>query len=147
MPAPVVVPTETFHTSLATAETASAAPPPLLAPEQTEAAMSTANALRVVVRMIDLDGQPLADATFCVFKPGVAPLPGQIRRQDVLLLRRTNSGGLFDSDQIGTRLAPGIYRVKAVHHDYASFETEMLLSEGSTPGIGVLTFRLAPENQ
>jgi hypothetical protein len=98
--------------------------------------------LRVVVKVTDHLGSVLPEVSFCVFKPGVTPAPGQIRKEDTLILAKTDVRGLYDSQWTGTRIPAGLYHVKAVRPGYVTFEGNMELREGTTPGLAVLSFRL-----
>jgi hypothetical protein len=109
--------------------------------------------LRVVVKVTDADGVPLAGSSLGIFASGVNPAPGRVRREDAFALGRTNARGIFDAsrpEDAGSNnstllIPPGRYVVKVVKEGYRSFVDEVEIREGSQPGFAVLSFRLAKE--
>jgi Caspase domain len=106
------------------------------------AASVAAGSLRVVVRVTDASGNPLPDAFFCVFRPGIVDRAAKISPADTLLLGKTDRRGIFDSDQLSVRIPAGAYRVKVVRDGYAVFDDQRELREGSQAGTAVLSFKL-----
>jgi hypothetical protein len=109
--------------------------------------------LRVVVKVTDADGVPLAGTSLGIFGRGVNLAQGHVRREDAFALGRTNAKGIFDAsrrEDMGATnstilIPPGRYVVKVVKEGYRTFIDEVEITEGSQPGFAVLSFRLAKE--
>ncbi|MFL6283792.1 MAG: caspase family protein, partial [Pyrinomonadaceae bacterium] len=81
--------------------------------------------LKVLMLVMNADGKLLDNCSFAVFKPGVVPVKGEIKREDILLLGRTNEHGYFDSSERNMSIKPGTYPVKIVREGYQSFVSEV----------------------
>lgn len=145
------VPGETAATQTAaqTAAPAPATPPGPGASAQASptaaAAPAPAEPLRVLMMVTNDVGRLLDKCSFAIFKPGVVPVKGEIKREDILLLGRTNEAGYFDSAEKGASLKPGTYPVKVVREGYQSFVSTMEVRQGNVAGYAVLAVRLKAE--
>lgn len=101
--------------------------------------------LRVLMLVMNTEGKLLDKCSFAIFKPGVVPVKGEIKREDILLLGRTNEKGYFDSAARGTSIKPGTYPVKVVREGYQSFISTMEVMQGQKAGYAILAVRLAAE--
>jgi hypothetical protein len=102
--------------------------------------------VRVVVKVTETTGAPLQDCAFVVFKPGIVPPPqGQITKEHALIIGRTDSRGLYSSQDDKTLIPPGTYRVKVVRKGYQSFEGEVPVRAGREAGTAVLAVQLKRE--
>jgi hypothetical protein len=138
-----------------TAETASAAATPAAAASAASAPAAVpaaapvtapAEPLKVLLLVTDATGKLLDKCSFAIFKPGIKPVKGEIRREDILMLGRTNADGIFDSDAKGVTIAPGTYPVKVVREGYETFLSTLEVKQsGKKAGYAVLAFRLAAE--
>ena len=95
--------------------------------------------------VMNADGKLLDNCSFAVFKPGVVPVKGEIKRADILLLGRTNEHGYFDSSEKNMSIKPGTYPVKIVREGYRSFVSEVEVRQGKKAGYAILAVRLAAE--
>ena len=95
--------------------------------------------------MTDATGKLLDKCSFAIFKPGVTPVKGEIRREDILMLGRTNQDGVFDSEAKGVTIEAGTYPVKVVREGYKTFLSTLEVRQGPKAGYAVLAFRLASE--
>lgn len=93
----------------------------------------------------DPAGRLLDKCSFAIFKPGVKPVKGEIKREDILMLGRTNENGMFDSDAKGVTIAPGTYPIKVVREGYQTFLSTLEVRQGAKAGYAVLAFRLTAE--
>ncbi|MFL6285013.1 MAG: PEGA domain-containing protein, partial [Pyrinomonadaceae bacterium] len=75
----------------------------------------------------------------------VVPVKGEIKREDILLLGRTNEHGYFDSSERNMSIKPGTYPVKIVREGYQSFVSEVEIRQGQKAGYAILAVRLAAE--
>jgi hypothetical protein len=110
-----------------------AAPAPLTGP------------LKVLLLVTDSTGKLLDKCSFAIFRPGVKPVKGEIRREDILILGRTNENGLFNSEEKGMTIEPGSYPVKVVREGYRTFLSTLEVKQSAKAGYAVLAFRLAAE--
>jgi caspase domain-containing protein len=101
--------------------------------------------LKVLLLVTDPSGRLLDKCSFAIFKPGVTPVKGEIRREDILMLGRTNENGQFDSDAKGVTIEPGTYPIKVVREGYKTFLSTLEVRPGDKAGYAILAFRLAPE--
>ncbi|MGB8509288.1 MAG: caspase family protein [Pyrinomonadaceae bacterium] len=101
--------------------------------------------LRVLMIVMDPLGKLLDKCSFAIFKPGVIPVKGQIKREDILLLGRTNENGYFDSEEKNTSIKAGTYPVKIVREGYKSFISTMEVRQGEKEGYAILAVRLNAE--
>lgn len=124
--------------------TAAATPAPAAAPAGAGAA-APPEPLRVLMLVTNDAGKLLDKCSFAIFKPGVVPVKGEIKREDILLLGRTNEAGYFDSAEKGTNLKSGTYPVKIVREGYQSFVSTLEVRQGSVLGYAVLAVRLKAE--
>jgi hypothetical protein len=115
-------------------------PPPAPAPPPPPPAP-----LKVMLLVTDPSGHLLDKCSFAIFKPGVTPVKGEIRREDILMLGRTNENGMFDSDAKGVTIAPGTYPIKVVREGYKTFLSTLEVKQGTKAGYAILAFRLAAE--
>ncbi|HEX7315717.1 MAG TPA: caspase family protein [Pyrinomonadaceae bacterium] len=144
-PAPAS-PTGTGAAGTAQDSTAAAATPaPAAAPGGGTGAAASPEPLRVLVLVTNDAGKLLDKCSFAIFKPGVVPVKGEIKREDILLLGRTNESGYFDSAEKGTNLQSGTYPVKIVREGYQSFVSTLEVRQGSVVGYAVLAVRLKAE--
>ncbi len=124
------------------AVTTSAAPAVTPAPS----APPTASApLKVLLLVTDATGRLLDKCSFAIFKPGVTPVKGEIRREDILMLGRTNENGVFNSEEKGVAIAPGTYPIKVVREGYQTFLSTLEVKQSAKAGYAVLAFRLSAE--
>jgi hypothetical protein len=124
-----------------------AAATPASVPEPAPAATPAAPPapLKVMLLVTDPSGHLLDKCSFAIFKPGVTPVKGEIRREDILMLGRTNENGMFDSDAKGVTIAPGTYPIKVVREGYKTFLSTLEVKQGTKAGYAILAFRLAAE--
>jgi hypothetical protein len=101
--------------------------------------------LKVLMLVMNADGKLLDNCSFAIFKPGVVPVKGEIKREDLLLLGRTNEHGYFDSSEKNVSIKPGTYPVKIVREGYQSFVSEVEIRQGQKAGYAILAVRLAAE--
>lgn len=101
--------------------------------------------LKVLLLVTDSAGKLLDKCSFAIFKPGVTPVKGEIRREDILMLGRTNENGMFDSDAKGVSIPPGTYPIKVVREGYKTFLSTLEVRQGARAGYAILAFRLAAE--
>jgi len=120
-----------------------AATAPAPAPTPTPAAAPTP--LKVMLLVTDPAGRLLDKCSFAIFKPGVKPVKGEIKREDILMLGRTNENGMFDSDAKGVTIAPGTYPIKVVREGYQTFLSTLEVRQGAKAGYAILAFRLTAE--
>lgn len=155
---PGAVPVEEAAPATTVVETATVSEP---ATSQTEAAPATPAAepapaepavpaeppapLKVLLLVTDPSGRLLDKCSFAIFKAGVTPIKGEIRREDILMLGRTNANGIFDSDAKGVVIEPGTYPIKVVREGYKTFLSTLEVRQGEKAGYAILAFRLAPE--
>jgi hypothetical protein len=125
-------------------ETATPAPVPSPVPAPEPVAVAPAP-LKVMLLVTDPAGRLLDKCSFAIFKPGVTPVKGEIRREDILMLGRTNENGMFDSDAKGVTIAPGTYPIKVVREGYQTFLSTLEVRQGAKAGYAILAFRLAAE--
>jgi hypothetical protein len=118
---------------------------PAPAPAPTPAAPVPATPLKVMLLVTDATGKLLDKCSFAIFKPGVTPVKGEIRREDILMLGRTNENGMFDSDAKGVSIPPGTYPIKVVREGYKTFLSTLEVRQGAKAGYAILAFRLAAE--
>ena len=152
--------TDTTHAAAATAPAAAAATPtpgatpaapaaPAVAPVAAAPAPAAAPAapapLKVLLLVTDSTGRLLDKCSFAIFKPGVKPVKGEIRREDILMLGRTNENGVFDSDAKGVTIEAGTYPIKVVREGYQTFLSTLEVRQGAKSGYAILAFRLAAE--
>jgi len=95
--------------------------------------------LKVLVKITDAYDRDVPDANFAILKEGVSPR-ARFGDGDVLLLGRSDFGGLYDSGC--PQVARGTYWVVAGKHGYRPFEKRVAL-EANAPGVAVLRIRLA----
>jgi hypothetical protein len=95
--------------------------------------------LKVLVKITDAQGRDVPDANFTIFRAGAAPRPN-FGAEDVLLLGRSDFGGLYDSGC--PQVARGTYWVVASKRGYRPFEQRVAI-EANAPGVAVLRIRLA----
>ncbi|MEA2237231.1 MAG: metacaspase [Thermoanaerobaculia bacterium] len=119
-----------------------AAPAP--APQPASAPVP-ATPLKVMLLVTDAAGKLLDKCSFAIFRPGVTPVKGEIRREDILMLGRTNENGMFDSDAKGVSIPPGTYPIKVVREGYKTFLSTLEVRQGAKAGYAILAFRLAAE--
>lgn len=122
--------------SAATSNSASAAPATATAPSAP---------LKVLLLVMDAKGALLGNCSFAIFKPGVTPVKGSIKREDILLLGRTNDSGRFDSVSNNQTIAPGTYPIKIVREGYQTFQSTLVVKQGAKAGYAILAFRLNAE--
>lgn len=120
-----------------------AAPTPAAA--ATPAPAPSREPLKVLLLVANAEGKLLDKCSFAIFKPGVTPVKGEIRREDILMLGRTDENGLFSSEAKGTAIEPGTYPVKVVREGYKTFLSTLEIRESEKQGYAVLAFRLAAE--
>ncbi|HEX7316280.1 MAG TPA: caspase family protein [Pyrinomonadaceae bacterium] len=94
--------------------------------------------LKVLAKITDAYGRDVPDANFALLREGVAPR-ARFGAGDVLLLGRTDFGGLYDSGC--PQVAKGTYWVVAAKRGYRSFEQRVTI-EANAPGVAVLRIRL-----
>ncbi|HEV7486051.1 MAG TPA: caspase family protein [Thermoanaerobaculia bacterium] len=131
----------------APAPTPTPAPAPAAAPAPapTPAPVAAPTPLKVMLLVTDPSGRLLDKCSFAIFKPGVKPVKGEIKREDILMLGRTNENGVFDSDAKGVTIAPGTYPIKVVREGYQTFLSTLEVRQGAKAGYAVLAFRLTAE--
>jgi hypothetical protein len=132
------------HAATATTPPASATP----APATTTAAtggLAASMPLKVLLLVMSAEGKLLDKCSFAIFKPGIVPVKGEIRREDILLLGRTNEHGYFDSSEKNMSIKPGTYPVKIVREGYQSFISEVEIKQDQKAGYAILAVRLAAE--
>ena len=135
----------------ASAPASVAAAPPTAAPPATPTAapVSAPTAapapLKVLLLVTDSTGRLLDKCSFAIFKPGVTPVKGEIRREDILMLGRTNENGVFDSEAKGVTIEAGTYPIKVVREGYKTFLSTLEVRQGAKAGYAILAFRLAAE--
>lgn len=137
-------------TSTAAAAPATTSTPATAAPSTASANPPTAAApivpLKVLLRVTDANGKPLANTSFAIFKVDVKPVKGSIRKEDTLILGRTDADGIFDSGAKGETLLPGTYPVKIVREGYKTYQSTLTIGGSSAlEGYAVLAFRLDVE--
>jgi hypothetical protein len=120
-----------------------AAPAP--APTLVTVPVAAPTPLKVMLLVTDPAGHLLDKCSFAIFKPGVTPVKGEIRREDILMLGRTNENGMFDSDVKGVTIAPGTYPIKVVREGYQTFLSTLEVRQGAKAGYAILAFRLTAE--
>jgi hypothetical protein len=130
--------------SAATPATSGATPTPASQAAATPATAATLP-LKVLMLVMNAEGKLLDNCSFAVFKPGVVPVKGAIKREDILLLGRTNEHGYFDSSEKNMSIKPGTYPVKIVREGYRSFVSEVEIRQGKKAGYAILAVRLAAE--
>ena len=129
-----------------TASPSTPAATPVAAPVAAPAAAATAPApLKVLLLVTDSTGRLLDKCSFAIFKPGVTPVKGEIRREDILMLGRTNENGVFDSEAKGVTIEAGTYPIKVVREGYQTFLSTLEVRQGAKAGYAILAFRLAAE--
>lgn len=114
------------------------------APAANSAAASSVP-LKVLLLVTDSTGRLLDKCSFAIFKPGVKPVNGEIRRADILMLGRTNASGVFNSEEKGIAIKPGTYPIKVVREGYQTFLSTLEVKQGAKAGYAILAFRLAAE--
>jgi hypothetical protein len=132
----------------APAPAAVAAPAPVPVPAAAPAAPAAPVApapLKVMLLVTDPSGHLLDKCSFAIFKPGVKPVKGEIKREDILMLGRTNENGMFDSDAKGVTIPPGTYPIKVVREGYQTFLSTLEVRQGAKAGYAILAFRLTAE--
>lgn len=120
-------------------------PPPASAEPAATPAAPSREPLKVLLLVADATGKLLDKCSFAIFKPGVTPVKGEIRREDILMLGRTDENGLFSSEAKGTAIEPGTYPVKVVREGYRTFLSTLEIRESEKQGYAVLAFRLQAE--
>ncbi len=108
-------------------------------------ASAPAAPLKVLLLVMDSSGRLLDKCSFAIFKPGVKPVKGEIRREDILMLGRTNASGVFNSDEKGTNIKAGVYPIKVVREGYQTFLSTLEVKQGAKAGYAILAFRLTAE--
>jgi hypothetical protein len=101
--------------------------------------------LKVLLLVMDAKGALLGNCSFAIFKPGITPVKGSIKREDILLLGRTNESGRFDSVSNNQTIAPGTYPIKIVREGYQTFQSTLVVKQGAKAGYAILAFRLNAE--
>lgn len=139
------VPGETIATQTSAPTSASPTQTGAAGTAQDSTAAAAPEPLRVLMLVTNDEGKLLDKCSFAIFKPGVVPVKGEIKREDILLLGRTNESGYFDSADKGTNLTSGTYPVKVVREGYQSFVSTMEVRQGSVVGYAVLAVRLKAE--
>jgi hypothetical protein len=125
---------------------AAASPAPEAASAPAPAAPAAApTPLKVMLLVTDPSGKLLDKCSFAIFKPGVKPVKGEIKREDILMLGRTNESGMFDSEAKGVTIAPGTYPIKVVREGYQTFLSTLEVRQGAKAGYAILAFRLTAE--
>ncbi len=115
-----------------------APPPPEHQSRSFEVSPPVAGELRLVLRVTDTGGAPLAGAAVRIEKTA----DGNVA---VRLQARTDDRGLFDSEQAVPGLQPGSYRAMASKDGYQAFDGTIEVKEGRELGTAVLSFRLSPD--
>lgn len=136
--APAHAPVMTSTPATTTVATPSAAQP-------VTGGLAASMPLKVLMLVMNADGRLLDKCSFAIFKPGVVPVKGEIKREDILLLGRTNEHGYFDSAEKSMSIRPGTYPVKIVREGYQSFVSEVEIRQGQKAGYAILAVRLAAE--
>jgi hypothetical protein len=95
--------------------------------------------LKVLVKITDAYGRDVPDADFTILREGVSP-HARLGAGDVLLLGRSDFGGLYDSGC--PQVARGVYWIVAGKRGYRRFEQRVAI-EANAPGVAVLRIRLA----
>jgi hypothetical protein len=98
--------------------------------------------LKVLLKVIDENGKPLAGAALIIFRASVSPGP-TITADDALLLGRTDFGGLYDSGC--PQVAAGTYWVKVMKDGYRVHQVRTVL-KANAPGVAALSVRLEKLN-
>ena len=124
---------------------ATPAPTPAPSPAAAPVPVVPATPLKVMLLVTDATGKLLDKCSFAIFKPGVTPVKGEIRREDILMLGRTNENGMFDSDAKGVTIPPGTYPIKVVREGYKTILSTLEVRQGPKAGYAILAFRLAAE--
>ena len=101
---------------------------------------------RVVLKVENEAGQPLDKCSFIVFKPGMYAEKGNIRKEQALILGRTNAAGIYDGGADAPLVPSGTYQMKIVREGYKSIigEVEVHDAEQKTETI-VFVIRLEKE--
>ncbi|MDX2033592.1 MAG: caspase family protein [Blastocatellia bacterium] len=101
--------------------------------------------LAIGVMVTDLANRPLPRTALGIFPAGTDTRAGRIRVGMALLQGLTDEKGIFRSTET---LAPGRYRIKAVHKTHRAFESDVEIRESrSVAGASLLYVRLVPEGQ
>jgi hypothetical protein len=138
-------PTPTPAPAPAPASTQASVPTPAPSPVPAPAPVAAPTPLKVMLLVTDPTGRLLDKCSFAIFKPGVKPVKGEIKREDILMLGRTNENGMFDSDAKGVTIAPGTYPIKVVREGYQTFLSTLEVRQGAKAGYAILAFRLTAE--
>lgn len=145
-PASAPAPNASAATPAPAPATPTAAPPAAAQPAPAATGVgATSLPLKVLLLVMSSDGRLLDKCSFAIFKPGVVPVKGEIKREDILLLGRTNEHGYFDSSEKNTSVKAGAYPVKIVREGYQSFVSTVEIREGRKAGYAILAVRLAAE--
>lgn len=118
---------------------------PVAAQPTAPVAVAPSVPLKVLLLVTDPSGRLLDKCSFAIFKPGIKPVKGEIRREDILMLGRTNEAGSFNSNDKGTDIKPGTYPIKVVREGYQTFLSTIEVRQGAKAGYAILAIRLAAE--
>ena len=116
-----------------------------VAPQASAPAVIASGPLKVMLLGMDPAGRLLDKCSFAIFKPGIKPVKGEIRREDILMLGRTNETGSFNSHAKGTDIKPGTYPIKVVREGYKTFLSTIDVRQGAKAGYAILAIRLTSE--
>jgi len=124
------------------------APTPVPAPASAPVAPPPAPPapLKVMLLVTDPSGHLLDKCSFAIFKPGVTPVKGEIRREDILMLGTDErERDVRNLGCEGVTIAPGTYPIKVVREGYKTFLSTLEVKQGTKAGYAILAFRLAAE--
>jgi hypothetical protein len=103
---------------------------------------NAAKNVKVVAKITDQSGNPITGAAMGLLKFGTNTNPHGIRPEDALLLGRSDTNGLYQSNE--QKVAAGRYLIKVIKTGFKPFIQEVEITE-STQGTAVLTFKLVSE--
>ncbi len=96
--------------------------------------------LKVAVKVVDKEDEPLANSYFVILKPGIKP-QANITKKDTIIIAKTDEKGIFNSNQ--KVMFPGKYWVKVVRKGFKPYVKEAEVKAGSRADTAVFKFELA----
>lgn len=116
-------------------------PKPLVSPPP--APSTRPRNLKLLLKVENTRGEPLANSSFALFKEGITTEPAKISEENAFIFR-TDRQGRAETKQ--AEVKPGTYLMKAVRAGYKSIVTTVTLSEDrGRPGAVTLVVTLEPE--
>ena len=98
--------------------------------------------LKLLLKVQNLKGQPLAKSSFALFKGGIAE-PEKVSAENAVILSTDGQG---QAETVQSKILPGTYRIKVVCVGYKSLHETVTLAENPAhPGTVTLQIMLEPE--